>query len=50
MFFQIMGKKRRRSYASESDHDSHTTTPVRKRLRADKWSIPAELNHKVGGH
>lgn len=43
-----MGKKRRRSEASDTDGDSGSSLPVQKKQRIDNWNFPVELNRKVG--
>ena len=43
-----MGKKRRRSEASDAEGESSIRFSVQKKQRTDKWTFPQELDRKVG--
>ena len=46
---RLMGRKRRRSEAGESECDDSPAVPAQKKRHHDKWSVPEELYRKVSG-
>jgi len=46
---RLMGKKRRRSEAGESECDESPAASSQKKRHHEKWSIPEELYRKVSG-